>query len=228
MMRSASPIILYDVPARTALRPGRRHRQAAGGAAAHRRPEDATGEIARVARLRRRLGADFLLLSGDDASQAAFRMRRRRRLHLGDGQCRAAHSRAALHHACDERLAGRFPVLRPDPGAAARGPVPRGQPDPAQERAQPAPPDGRRPAPAADAAHPRCPTGSSSTSCRPPCRWRRKRRRASPHAAPDAAARLTGRRSPPTKPTTIASRCHDDQASVLKVRIYSRQGAGAT
>ena len=68
------PIILYDVPARTAC--------ALDDVTVRRLAElprivglkDATGDIPRVARLRRRLGTEFLLLSGDDASQAAFRM----------------------------------------------------------------------------------------------------------------------------------------------------------
>jgi 4-hydroxy-tetrahydrodipicolinate synthase len=65
--------------------------------------KDATGDIPRVARLRRRLGDQFLLLSGDDASQAAFRMAG------GDG-CTSVTANvvpvlcAALHQACDEKL----------------------------------------------------------------------------------------------------------------------------
>jgi 4-hydroxy-tetrahydrodipicolinate synthase len=53
-----------------------------------------------VARLRRRLGDDFLLLSGDDATQAAFR------LAGGDG-CISVTANVvpvlcgALHRACD-------------------------------------------------------------------------------------------------------------------------------
>ena len=66
------PIILYDVPARTGG-PRRRHRTRLAELPRIVGLTDATGDIARVARLRRRLGADFLLLSGDDASQAAFR-----------------------------------------------------------------------------------------------------------------------------------------------------------
>jgi 4-hydroxy-tetrahydrodipicolinate synthase len=97
------PIILYDVPSRTAC--------ALDDATIRRLAEmprivglkDATGDIPRVARLRRRLGAEFLLLSGDDASQAAFRMAG------GDG-CISVTANvvpvlcAALHRACDERL----------------------------------------------------------------------------------------------------------------------------
>lgn len=68
------PIILYDVPSRTAC--------ALDDVTIRRLAElprivglkDATGDIPRVARLRRRLGDQFLLLSGDDATQAAFRM----------------------------------------------------------------------------------------------------------------------------------------------------------
>ncbi|MBL6653493.1 MAG: 4-hydroxy-tetrahydrodipicolinate synthase, partial [Reyranella sp.] len=97
------PIILYDVPSRTAV--------ALSDVTVRRLAElpriiglkDATGEIPRVARLRRRLGPDFLLLSGDDASQAAFRSAG------GDG-CISVTANvapalcAALHHAADERL----------------------------------------------------------------------------------------------------------------------------
>src|SRR5260370_7273731 len=65
-------IILYAVPSRTAC--------ALDDVTIRRLAElprivglkDATGDIPRVARLRRRLGDQFLLLSGDDASQAAF------------------------------------------------------------------------------------------------------------------------------------------------------------
>ena len=97
------PVILYDVPARTAC--------ALEDVSIKRLAElpriaglkDATGDIPRVARLRRRLGEHFLLLSGDDASQAAFRMAG------GDG-CISVTANvapalcAALHRACDERL----------------------------------------------------------------------------------------------------------------------------
>ena len=97
------PIILYDVPARTGC--------ALDDVTVRRLAElprivglkDATGDIPRAARLRRRLGPDFLLLSGDDASQAAFRMAG------GDG-CISVTANvapalsAALHAACDEKL----------------------------------------------------------------------------------------------------------------------------
>ena len=97
------PIILYDVPSRTAC--------ALDDVTIRRLAElprivglkDATGDIPRVARLRRRLGDEFLLLSGDDASQAAFRRAG------GDG-CISVTANvvpvlcAALHRACDERL----------------------------------------------------------------------------------------------------------------------------
>ncbi len=97
------PIILYDVPARTGC--------ALDDVSVRRLAElprivglkDATGDIPRVARLRRRLGPDFLLLSGDDASQSAFR------LAGGDG-CISVTANvapalsAALHVACDEKL----------------------------------------------------------------------------------------------------------------------------
>jgi 4-hydroxy-tetrahydrodipicolinate synthase len=97
------PIIPYDVPSRAAV--------ALSDVTVRRLAElpriiglkDATGEIPRVARLRRRLGPDFLLLSGDDASQAAFRAAG------GDG-CISVTANvapalcAALHRASDEEL----------------------------------------------------------------------------------------------------------------------------
>ena len=64
--------------------------------------KDATGNIPRVSRLRRRLGDRFLLLSGDDPTQAAFRRAG------GDG-CISVTANiapalcAALHRACDAR-----------------------------------------------------------------------------------------------------------------------------
>jgi 4-hydroxy-tetrahydrodipicolinate synthase len=68
------PIILYDVPSRTAC--------PIADVTIKRLAElprivglkDATGDIARVGLLRRRIGSQFLLLSGDDATQAAFRL----------------------------------------------------------------------------------------------------------------------------------------------------------
>jgi 4-hydroxy-tetrahydrodipicolinate synthase len=97
------PILLYDVPSRTAV--------TLDDVTIRRLAElprivglkDATGDIPRVARLRRRLGDQFLLLSGDDASQTAFRSAG------GDG-CISVTANvapalcAALHRACDEKL----------------------------------------------------------------------------------------------------------------------------
>jgi 4-hydroxy-tetrahydrodipicolinate synthase len=97
------PIILYDVPARTGC--------ALDDVTVRRLADlpriiglkDATGDIPRVARLRRRLGPEFLLLSGDDASQSAFRL-------AGGGGCISVTANvvpalcAALHAACDEKL----------------------------------------------------------------------------------------------------------------------------
>ena len=58
-----------------------------------------------MSRLRRRLGPEFLLLSGDDATQAPFRVAG------GDGCVSVAANVApalctALHHACDDGMAG--------------------------------------------------------------------------------------------------------------------------
>lgn len=96
------PLILYDVPSRTGC--------ALADVTIRRLADlprvlglkDATGNIPRVPRLRRRLGSRFLLLSGDDATQAAFR------LAGGDG-CISVTANvasalcAALHRACDVR-----------------------------------------------------------------------------------------------------------------------------
>ena len=96
------PIVLYDVPSRTAC--------SMADVTIKRLAElprvvglkDATGDIPRVKELRRRLGGDFILLSGDDASQAAFR------LAGGDG-CISVTANvtpalcAALHEACNRR-----------------------------------------------------------------------------------------------------------------------------
>jgi 4-hydroxy-tetrahydrodipicolinate synthase len=99
------PVLLSDVPARTGC--------ALEDASVKRLAElprivglkDATADIPRVSRLRRRLGPDFLLLSADDATQAAFRM--------ACGDCCVSVAAnvapalcAALQHACDDGMAG--------------------------------------------------------------------------------------------------------------------------
>jgi 4-hydroxy-tetrahydrodipicolinate synthase len=67
--------------------------------------KDAAGDTPRVGRLRRRLGKNFLLLSGGDANQAAFRTAG------GDG-CISVTANVVpalcmgLHHACNERMDG--------------------------------------------------------------------------------------------------------------------------
>jgi 4-hydroxy-tetrahydrodipicolinate synthase len=99
------PVILYDMPARTGL--------ALDDVTIKRLAElpriiglkDAAGDLARLVRLRRRLGPEFLLLSGDGSSQVAYRMAG------GDGCISSAANIApalhvALHRACDERLDG--------------------------------------------------------------------------------------------------------------------------
>lgn len=94
------PIFLYDVPSRTAC--------AMADVTITRLAElprivglkDATGDVPRVKHLRRRLGDGFRLLSGDDATQAAFRRAG------GDG-CISVTANVtpalctALHKACD-------------------------------------------------------------------------------------------------------------------------------
>ena len=95
------PIVLYDVPSRTAC--------ALSDVTVKRLADlprviglkDATGDIMRVGRLRRRLGEGFRLLSGDDATQAAF-------CEAGGDGCISVTANvapalcAALHKACGE------------------------------------------------------------------------------------------------------------------------------
>ncbi|MGE0421698.1 MAG: 4-hydroxy-tetrahydrodipicolinate synthase [Reyranellaceae bacterium] len=98
----ALPIVLYDVPSRTAC--------ALADETVERLAElprvvalkDATADISRVGRLRARVGGKLALLSGDDATQASFRTAG------GDG-CISVTANVApalcatLHRACDER-----------------------------------------------------------------------------------------------------------------------------
>jgi len=67
------PIVLYDVPSRTACPLSDVIVTRLAALPRIVGLKDATADIPRVARLRRRLGEEFLLLSGDDATQAAFR-----------------------------------------------------------------------------------------------------------------------------------------------------------
>lgn len=99
------PLILYDAPLRTgiALDDATIVRLAALPRVAGL--VDASGDITRLARLRRRLGGDFLLLTGDDRTQAAYRSAG------GDG-CLSVTANivpalcVALQQACAEGLAG--------------------------------------------------------------------------------------------------------------------------
>ncbi len=68
------PIILYDVPSRTACPMADVTIKRLADLPRIVGLKDATGDIPRVKLLRRRLGERFILLSGDDASQAAFRL----------------------------------------------------------------------------------------------------------------------------------------------------------
>ncbi|MDB5489451.1 MAG: 4-hydroxy-tetrahydrodipicolinate synthase [Reyranella sp.] len=94
------PIILYDIPSRTGCALADVTVRRLAELPRIRGLEDATGNIPRVPRLRRRLGNGFLLLSGDDPTQGAFRMAG------GDG-CISVTANvvpalcAALHRACD-------------------------------------------------------------------------------------------------------------------------------
>src|SRR5258708_7636972 len=64
------PIILYDVPSRTACAMADVTIKRLADLPRIVGLKDATGDIPRVKQLRRRLGDGFMLLSGDDASQA--------------------------------------------------------------------------------------------------------------------------------------------------------------
>jgi 4-hydroxy-tetrahydrodipicolinate synthase len=69
---SELPVILYDVPSRTA---GGLADETIAGLAEHPRIiglKDATGDVARLPRLRARVGQDFRLLSGDDHTAFNF------------------------------------------------------------------------------------------------------------------------------------------------------------
>jgi 4-hydroxy-tetrahydrodipicolinate synthase len=99
------PVILYDVPARTGVALDDVTVKRLADLPRIAGLKDATGDVARVGRLRRRLGQDFLLLSGDDGTQAAFRL-------AGGNGCISVTANvvpalcAALQHACDDRLEG--------------------------------------------------------------------------------------------------------------------------
>ena len=68
--RTADHRLRCSVP--DGMRPRRRNGCPIGGDGAVHRPEDATGDISRPARLRPLVGPDFRLLSGDDATALAF------------------------------------------------------------------------------------------------------------------------------------------------------------
>jgi 4-hydroxy-tetrahydrodipicolinate synthase len=99
------PVILYDVPARTGVALDDVTVKRLAALPRIIGLKDATGDIPRVARLRRRLGDDFVLLSGDDTTQAAFRL-------AGGNGCISVTANvvpalcAALQHACDDKLEG--------------------------------------------------------------------------------------------------------------------------
>ena len=94
------PILLCDVPSRTGCALADVTVRRLAELPRIRGLEDATGNIPRVPRLRRRLRNGFLLLSGDDPTQGAFRRAG------GDG-CISVTANvapalcAALHRACD-------------------------------------------------------------------------------------------------------------------------------
>ncbi|WP_428668821.1 4-hydroxy-tetrahydrodipicolinate synthase [Reyranella sp.] len=96
------PMILYDVPSRTACPLSDLSVKRLAQLPRVIGLKDATADVPRVRRLRRRLGREFLLLSGDDATQSAFRKAG------GDG-CISVTANvvpalcAALHRAHDRR-----------------------------------------------------------------------------------------------------------------------------
>jgi 4-hydroxy-tetrahydrodipicolinate synthase len=96
------PIILHDVPPRITRPPADATIERLAELPRIVGLKDATGDIERMARLRWRLGDRLLLLSGDDATQAAHRQAG------GDG-CISVTANvtpalsAALHKACDRR-----------------------------------------------------------------------------------------------------------------------------
>jgi 4-hydroxy-tetrahydrodipicolinate synthase len=67
------PVILYDVPSRTACPLNDLSIKRLSTLPRIVGLKDATADVPRVSRLRRRLGREFLLLSGDDSTQSAFR-----------------------------------------------------------------------------------------------------------------------------------------------------------
>jgi len=67
------PVILYDVPSRTACPLNDLSIKRLADLPRVIGVKDATADVPRVARLRRRVGKDFLLLSGDDATQSPYR-----------------------------------------------------------------------------------------------------------------------------------------------------------
>ncbi|MBN9091164.1 MAG: 4-hydroxy-tetrahydrodipicolinate synthase [Reyranella sp.] len=96
------PLILYDVPSRTACPLSDLSVRRLANLPRVIGLKDATAEVPRVGRLRRRLGREFLLLSGDDATQSPYRAAG------GDG-CISVTANvvpalvAALHRAHDRR-----------------------------------------------------------------------------------------------------------------------------
>ena len=99
----AKPLILYNVPGRTAvdLKPETVARLATHGNI--RSIKEATGDLERVARLRESCGRSFSLLSGDDATACEFMLRG------GDGviSVTANVAAAAMRRLCDAARAGR-------------------------------------------------------------------------------------------------------------------------
>jgi 4-hydroxy-tetrahydrodipicolinate synthase len=69
---SGLPVILYDVPSRTACSLADETVVRLAEVSQFVGLKDATGDVTRPARLRSRVGSDFRLLSGDDATALAF------------------------------------------------------------------------------------------------------------------------------------------------------------
>ncbi|MDR3438493.1 4-hydroxy-tetrahydrodipicolinate synthase [Telmatospirillum sp.] len=109
--KTCLPVLLYDVPARTGagltIETIVRLSQLPNIAGL----KDASGDLDRMAQLRRHLGPDFLLLSGDDATAAAA-------LELGSQGCISVSANvapalcAALHRSWIAQDLGKFRFLR--------------------------------------------------------------------------------------------------------------------
>lgn len=109
--KTALPVLLYDVPSRTGTGLSTETIIRLAELPNIAGIKDASGDLGRTAPLRRKLGSDFLLLSGDDATAAAA-------LELGSDGCVSVSANiapalnAALHRSWAEQDMSRFRFLR--------------------------------------------------------------------------------------------------------------------